>query len=289
MAGIPQQEPTMLSELYPRSVWRLIVDDAPRSGDWNMALDRAIADAVAEGRVPPTLRFYAWEPACLSLGRRQPLDGVDLARCGADGVDVVRRPTGGWAILHADELTYSVAALGDDPRTTGAILDAYRKLSDGLVAGLRRLGADAGMNPEDPLGVHNASAACFEVPSAYEITASGRKLMGSAQTRSQGRVLQHGSLPLGGDIARVAHYLAYESEGERERLRTHLTERAATLSALLGRRVAYREAVEALGAGFAEALNLELVPGEYTASELEQAQSQLAEVRVEVTAARVAQ
>lgn len=268
---------------YPRAVWRLIVDDAPRTGAWNMALDRACAEAVARGAAPPTLRFYAWEPACLSLGRRQPLDGVDLARCQADGVDVVRRPTGGWAILHTDELTYSVAAPGDDPRTTGAILDAYRKLSAGLVAGLRRLGADASMNPEDPFGVHNTSAACFELPSAYEITAGGRKLMGSAQTRSQGRVLQHGSLPLHGDIARVARLLAYEREEERERLRAHLAERAATLTEVLGRPVSFAEAAEALRAGFAEALNLELVSGAFSPAELALAESLLPEVRVETS------
>lgn len=274
----------MPTDDYPRAVWRLIVDNAPRPGDWNMALDSAIAEAVATGESPATVRFYAWRPICLSLGRRQPLDGVDLVRCAADGVDVVRRPTGGWAILHADELTYSIAAPGDDPRTTGAILDAYRKLSAGLVAGLRRLGADASMNPEDPFGVHNTSAACFEVPSAYEITAAGRKLIGSAQTRSQGRVLQHGSLPLHGDIARVARYLAYAHADERERLRAHLSERAATLSQLLGRQVAYDEAVDAMRAGFADALNLELASGAYTAGELTRAESLLPTARVAATA-----
>jgi lipoate-protein ligase A len=258
----------MSEPTYSRVTWRLIVDVAARTGSWNMALDSAIADAVASGTARPTLRFYQWEPACLSLGRRQPLDGVDLTRCRTDGVDVVRRPTGGWAILHTDELTYSVAALGNDPRTSGAILDAYRKLSAGLVAGLRLLGADAVMNPEDPLGVHNTSAACFEIPSAYEITASGYKLMGSAQTRTQGRVLQHGSLPLHGDIARVARYLAYEREEERERLRAHLSARATTLADALGRPVTYATAAAAIATGFAEALNLDLEPGDYSGAEL---------------------
>jgi lipoate-protein ligase A len=271
----------MPPDRYSRAVWRLLADDQPRSGQWNMALDQAIADAVSVGDVPATLRFYGWEPACLSLGRRQPLDGVDLACCATDGIDVVRRPTGGLAILHADELTYSVALPGDDPRATGAVLDAYRTLSAGLVVGLRLLGADASMNPEDPLGVHNGSAACFEVPSAYEIVAGGRKLMGSAQTKSQGRVLQHGSLPLVGDIARVALYLAFESDEERDRLRAHLAARSTTLSAVLGRDVAYAEAVAALEAGFAEALNVELVRGEYTARELTAAEALLPEVRVE--------
>ena len=132
---MPEFEPR-----YPPARWRLIVDTAMRTGAENMALDEAIMEAVAAGDSPPTLRFYQWAPPCLSLGKRQPLDGVDLAACRADGVDVVRRATGGWAILHTDELTYSVALRPDDPRVSGAILDTYRTLSQGLIAGLRLLG-----------------------------------------------------------------------------------------------------------------------------------------------------
>ena len=265
---------------FPPAVWRLIIEREARTGAWNMALDEAIMDAVAAGEALPTLRFYAWEPPCLSLGKRQPLDGVDLARCRADGVDVVRRATGGFAILHTDELTYSIAIRPDDPRSDGAILDAYRKLSQGLMAGLRLLGATPEMNPVVPGGVHNASAACFEVPSAYEIVVGERKLIGSAQARPAGRVLQHGSLPLVGNIARVARYLAYEREDERAALAQHLRERATTASAALGRAVGYDEAAEAMARGFAAALNLSFEPGEPTAAELAVAQSRLAEKTV---------
>ena len=262
---------------FPPAVWRLIIEREARTGAWNMALDEAIMDVVAEGSAPPTLRFYAWEPPCLSLGKRQPLDGVDMARCRADGVDVVRRATGGFAILHTDELTYSIAIRPDDPRSDGAILDAYRKLSQGLMAGLRLLGATPEMNPVVPGGVHNASAACFEVPSAYEIVVGGRKLIGSAQARPAGRVLQHGSLPLVGDIARVARYLAYERDDERAALAAHLRERATTASDALGRAVGYDEAAEAMARGFAAALNLTFEPGEPAPAELAAAQSRLAE------------
>ncbi len=85
---------------YPHAEWRLIVETEPRTGAANMALDEAIMDAVAADRSPPTLRFYQWEPPCLSLGKRQPLSGIDLAACLRDGMDVVRRATGGLAILH---------------------------------------------------------------------------------------------------------------------------------------------------------------------------------------------
>ncbi|HEV8191109.1 MAG TPA: lipoate--protein ligase family protein, partial [Ktedonobacterales bacterium] len=201
---------------YPLAEWRLLLERGPRTGAWNMALDEAIVDAVAAGESLPTLRFYQWNPPSLSLGKRQPLDDVDFARCRVAGVDIVRRATGGFAILHADELTYSIAVKPDDPRAEGAILDAYRKLSQGLLSGLRLLDVPAEMNPVVPSGVHNASAACFEVPSAYEIVVGEQKLIGSAQTRSGGRVLQHGSLPLHGDIARVVECLHFASEAERQ-------------------------------------------------------------------------
>jgi lipoyl(octanoyl) transferase len=257
-----------VEQRYPPVRWRLIVDTDGRTGAENMALDEAIMEAVAAEDSPPTLRFYQWAPPCLSLGKRQPLDGVDLVACCAAGVDVVRRATGGWAILHTDELTYSVALRPDDPRVSGAILDTYRTLSQGLIAGLRVMGADAEMNPVIPGGAQNTSAACFEVPSAYEITLGGRKLIGSAQTRPAGKVLQHGSLPLYGDIARVARYLTFASEQERQSLATHLRERATTLSDALGRPMTFSEAAQAMARGFAEALNVDLTPGEPSANEV---------------------
>ena len=232
--------PETMDARYPSATWRLIVEERAREGAENMALDEALMEAVAAGESPPTLRFYRWAPPCLSLGKRQPLDGIDLAACARDGVQVVRRATGGWAILHTDELTYSIAVRPDDPRAEGAILDAYRKLSQGLVAGLRRMGIPAEMNPVTAGGAHNTSAACFEAPSAYEITARGRKLIGSAQARPNGRVLQHGSLPLIGDISRVAHYLAFERDDERSALARHLRERAATLARAGGPRDSLR-------------------------------------------------
>jgi lipoyl(octanoyl) transferase len=279
MPEFPETEAN--AAMYPQAVWRLIIERAPRIGAWNMALDEAIMDAVAVGEALPTLRFYGWEPPCLSLGKRQPLDGVDLARCRADGIAVVRRATGGFAILHTDELTYSIATQPDDPRADGAILDAYRKLSQGLMAGLRLLGATPAMNPVAPGGVRNATAACFEMPSAYEIVMGHQKLIGSAQVRPAGRVLQHGSLPLTGDIARLVPYLAFETEEEQATLATHLRERATTISDALGRTVSFDEAAEAMARGFADALHLTFEPGEPSPAELAAAEQRLAEKIIE--------
>jgi lipoate-protein ligase A len=150
---------------------------------------------VAAGASPPTLRFYGWSPACLSLGYFQPFDVVDLDGCRALGVDVVRRPTGGRAILHDCEFTYSVAlpasVLGHD----GGILPSYYRLSLALQDGLRRLGVPATLAPQSAAsGPPEHGPVCFDRPSAHEILLHGRKLVGSAQMRRDGGVLQHGSI-----------------------------------------------------------------------------------------------
>ncbi len=226
-----------------------------------MAVDEAILHAVAAGRVPPTLRLYAWEPPCLSLGRAQPVTDVDLQALQAAGVDLVRRPTGGRAILHVDELTYSVIAPRAEPRVAGGIVESYRRLSAGLIRGLEKLGVPNLVADQRGEGPHPQGPVCFEEPSDYEITASGRKLVGSAQMRSRGVVLQHGALPLCGDIARICPLLTTHPDPARVRAR------AITVEEALGRPVTWNEAADALAAGFAEALNLRLEPGDLTEEE----------------------
>jgi lipoate-protein ligase A len=241
--------------------FRLIRDTAA-SGAENMAADEAISRAVAAGLVPPTLRFYAWDPPCVSLGRNQPAVGVDLGRCAALGYDVVRRPTGGRAILHTDEMTYSVIASPEHPLMHGYVLDSYLRISHGLVAGLRRLGIEAEEAPGANRAGPDVSAACFEVPSAYEIVVGDRKILGSAQARRSTSVLQHGSLPLIGNLTRVVDCLRFEDETERETLAVSLAGHAATVEALLGQVVTYDQAVDAMTAGMAEALEIDFIPGE---------------------------
>jgi lipoate-protein ligase A len=250
---------------YPLAAWRLVVD-GEADGATNMAVDEAILSEVIDGASPPTLRFFAWSPPCLSLGRNQPLADVDGQACRVAGVDVVRRPTGGRAILHTDELTYSVALLQTDPRAAGDILTSYRCLSVGLLAGLRRLGLEVAHSAGNRKAPADPSAVCFEVPSNYEITVGSRKLVGSAQWRVRGGLLQHGTLPLQGDITRVVTYLTF-SEAERQAQRRALRARATTLENALARQVPFAEAAQAMADGFAQALNVTLVPGALTAHE----------------------
>jgi lipoate-protein ligase A len=250
---------------YPPAAWRLIVD-GEADGATNMAADEAILSAVIDGASPPTLRFFAWSPPCLSLGRNQPLADVDGQACRAAGVDLVRRPTGGRAILHTDELTYSVALLQTDPRAAGDILTSYCCLSEGLLAGLRRLGLEVAQTAGKRKAPVDPSAVCFEVPSNYEITVGGRKLVGSAQWRVRGGLLQHGTLPLRGDITRIVTYLTF-SEAERQAQQRALRARATTLENALARQIPFAEAAQAMAEGFAQALNVTLVPGAMTVHE----------------------
>ena len=250
----------------PRAEWRL-VSTAEHDGATNMAIDEAILNAVSEGRSPPTVRFYGWRPPCVSIGYAQPMrDSIDLKVCADLGYEWVRRPTGGRAVLHIDELTYSVTASQDEPRVRGDILTSYRRLSQGIVAGLRYLGARAHL-AEGEEGTGTGSAACFDVPSHYEVTALGRKLVGSAQARRRGVVLQHGALPLRGDVGRLAQVLALD-KAEREALQDKLRRRAIALDRVVGRLVSWQEAAEALAVGFEQALKLVLVREDLTRHEL---------------------
>ena len=268
---------------YSIATWRLL-ETGWQDGATNMAIDEAILQAVASGHSPPTLRFYGWNPPCLSLGYAQTWSVVDSASCREQGWDVVRRPTGGRAILHIDELTYSVCAPENEPRVHGGVLASYRRLSDALAAGLELLGlnpARAQPVAEDgkardssssnsvlsPLPVHGP--VCFDRPSNFEITIGARKLVGSAQARKLDVVLQHGTLPLYGDITRIASALNGD-ERRRSAIRRRLQESATTLQASLGRHVSYEQVVPPLSQGFAATLNLALETGSLTPWELQQ-------------------
>ncbi len=263
---------------YPHATWRLIID-CEADGATNMAADEAILSSVVERASLPTLRFYAWSPPCLTLGRNQKLAEVDRAACDAHGVDVVRRATGGRAILHSDELTYSVSLSKADPRGDGGVVDVYRRLSEGLLAGLQRLGVGAIQTRGRHAPGGKPTAVCFETPSEYEITVAGRKLVGSAQWRALGGVLQHGSIPLCGDLGRIVDYLAL-SDDERKAQRHRLRLKALTMEDAMGIAPSFDTVAGALAEGFSEALNLTLVPGELGPAE----RVQLAEKRERVYA-----
>lgn len=251
----------------PLTTWRLL-KTPPAPGAWNMAVDEAILEAVGRGEVPATLRLFAWQPPCLSLGYAQPIADVDQTRLQERGWLLVRRPTGGRAILHTDELTYSVIGPSAEPRLAGSVLESYQRLSQALLAALQRLGLAA--QSQEQAGQPPTAAkgpVCFEVPSNYEITAAGRKLIGSAQARRKEGVLQHGTLPLSGDLSRITQALVFADEASRLSAAERLHSRAATLQEVLDSVITFEQAAEAFIAAFEQTLNLTLTASELTPAE----------------------
>jgi lipoate-protein ligase A len=233
-----------------------------------MAVDEAIMTAVARGDSPPTLRFYAWNPVCLSLGYGQRWSDADVDLLESHGWEMVRRLTGGRAILHTDELTYSFAVANRHPLAQESIVESYRRISKALLWALNGLGAQTEADKRaERMG--NTNPICFETPSHYEITTQDeRKLVGSAQVRRRGGLLQHGSLPLFGDMGRICDALFFETEAEREAAKMSVRLRAATLEdALGGVTVDWGTAAEAIAEGFAETFDVTLIEDELSLHE----------------------
>jgi len=175
--------------------WRLIIEDAPRRGSWNMAADEYLFTA-AQREGATFLRFYRWERPTASLGYSQNAErAADLDFCRANGIDVVRRMTGGKLVLHHRELTYSLAS-SDTDMFTDTLRESYKRISLGLVRGLELMGLDAGLAPASPPAYVRGTMPCFAFPARDEVEIGGLKIVGSAQKRTGGAFLQHGSVPL---------------------------------------------------------------------------------------------
>ncbi len=253
--------------------WRLIIS-RPLEGAWNMAVEEAILEAVGARLVLPTLRLYAWEPPCLSLGYAQPASDVDWEALERSGWQVVRRMSGGRAVLHTDELTYAVIAPLHEERVAGGVLESYRRLAQALLQSLHLLGLGARSEEKyaNPPGSQPNNPVCFDVPSKYEVvTAEGKKIIGSAQARRLAGVLQHGSLPLSGDLTRVTCALRFADETARRDAAERLLSHATTLETFLRRTVSWREAAEAFKTAFEETLELNFETGHLSGTELKRA------------------
>lgn len=249
--------------------WRLLIahENHAARGAWNMAVDEAILEHLGCGDSLPTLRLYAWNPPCLSLGYAQPSADVDITRLEQRGWEVVRRLTGGRAILHTDELTYSVIAPADEPRVEGSVLESYNRLAQVLLLAVKNLELPVEIKEGRVNENATLNPVCFEVPSTYEITVNGKKLIGSAQARKKEGVLQHGSLPLTGDLSRICQVLVFEHESAREAASNRLFERATTVESALGSAISWEDAAQAFIHAFEAQLGLSLARGELSASE----------------------
>jgi lipoate-protein ligase A len=233
-------------------IWRFL-DTGSAAGEYNMAFDAAMARG---GGYPlPTLRVFRWQPFCISLGFHQNAEEVNLPKCEAEGLDVVRRPTAGRAILHAQELTYSVVIPAAHAWYQMLPLDLYRRLSEAIAAGLQLLGVNIEFAPGERLHQEGKPLrlSCFASTARNEITAHGKKVVGSAQRRFREGVLQHGSILL---------------QDEHERLQ----QRTTTLAGELSRFVTFDQAAHALRTGFENVLDIAWSDDEISSVEKELAE-----------------
>lgn len=234
------------------TTWRFM-NTGSRDGAANMAIDEALLVGTNRSLSPPTVRVYGWEPPTVSTGYSQDVSGeLDLEACGREGFGVVRRPTGGRAVLHAGELTYSVVGPSGEPPLGGTIMEAYQAIAEALVAGLSALGVEADLArvATEARGRGGVSPPCFVSAGRFEVVVGGRKLIGSAQRRVGRGVLQHGSLLIDSTHERLADVLRLESDRERAVVRRALSTKTTDLNAILGRDVRFAEVADAMRSGF---------------------------------------
>jgi lipoate-protein ligase A len=246
---------------HKRTTWRFI-DDGEHSGAHNMARDEAIALSTGAGS-PPTLRVYKFLPAAVSIGRFQPVRGlIDAKTCARENIEIVRRPTGGLAILHLDDFTYSVSL----PRQAGAhdARDKYFALiSIGILEALVQLGIRGRVVSHTGTGI-KTSAWCFDGTFGVDIEWRGRKVCGSAQRLFKEAVLQHGSVFL-----RVNPELLEKITvtGHEVAKVVQLKNAFVSLPEAAGRTVTWEQVSRAFQEGFSSSLSIEVEPGTLSKSE----------------------
>jgi len=234
-----------------------LIDTKDNSPAMNMAIDEALLKSKL-----PVVRFYSWKPAGLSIGYFQSVDKFDLGSLKKHNVDLVRRLTGGNAVLHDKELTYSFIV--DEKEMPKSVVESYKEISKGLLSGLRNLGLKAAMNEDVEKG--DKSAVCFNDPSWYEIVVNGKKIVGSAQKRVDGKILQHGAILIYIDVEK---YCSLFKDFSQE-LVSKVKERMTSINKEIGEK-SYDDVKNALIEGFEGELGIEFVESELSEEEKDMA------------------
>ncbi len=238
------------------------IDTGFNKGSLNMAVDEALMALVRNDESLPVIRFYQWRPACLSLGYFQSISDVNLFNCGKSGVDVVRRITGGGAVLHENELTYSFIAPQDF--LPQSIRDSFRTVLTPVCSALQQAGLNVSM--QNGSSKKRESPICFHESSHYEINANHKKIVGSAQARIRGVALQHGSILLDFDAEKLC--LLFKTDD-------HKTEKDKALATATSIKHELKKEIDldalksALKDNFVKALDIELEEQELAGKELD--------------------
>ena len=229
--------------------WRLLVTDGNNAYK-NMAIDRAILVANSKGLVPPTVRFYHWKPSAISIGYFQSLtEEIDLEECRKHGIDYVRRITGGGAVFHENELTYSIVIPESHSEMPKNIMDSYGRICGAIMKGLKNFGIDSTYHPIN------------------DILSNGKKISGNAQTRKHKTVLQHGTVLLDVDVEKMFSILKVSDEKMIDKLVSDVKQRVTSAKHILNRDVSFDEIVDDMEKGFGEEFNVELVDSKLTSEE----------------------
>jgi lipoate-protein ligase A len=230
---------------------------------WNMAIDEAMLIAHSEGKVPPTLRFYGWQPATLSIGYFQRADkAIDRAKVEELELGFVRRMTGGRAVFHDQELTYSVVISESNPAISHSVQATHRRLNVALQTGLEQLMLKIDDNSAQVYDA-NSSAACFDAPGESEFLIQSRKVIGSAQTRQRGVLLQHGSILLDLDFDTVFQIFRFPTE----KVKNNFQKRVGTLAGLQEKLITLEKVIQAFYIGFQDGLHINFIEEPLTSYE----------------------
>lgn len=231
--------------------WRLLLT-GHKDAHTNMAIDESIMIHVGQGALPPTIRLYGWTPAAVSIGYFQGLEEeVDLKKCEALGIDYVRRITGGGAVFHEHEVTYSLSISESSLIIPQNVLESYRVICQGIIEGLKELKINAEFAPLN------------------DILVGGKKISGSAQTRRNRTILQHGTILIDTDVEKMFSILKVPSEKIKDKMIKDVKERVTSIKMALSKDVSFEDVCIAMASGFEKSLEIELEKGKLTENEIQ--------------------
>ncbi|KAF2956425.1 biotin/lipoate A/B protein ligase family protein [Marinitoga sp. 38H-ov] len=257
---------------------RLIIDTY-HMGSWNMACDLSIAKHVGKNLQPTTIRLYEWTLPTLSLGRFQKLEDIDITYLKNNNIDIVRRPTGGRAVLHHKELTYLFSSNTNHPLLPNNVIGSYKIIAEALIKSLKKLNINCDV--EKNKNKHLNTPACYDAPSIYEITIDKKKFIGSAQYRNDQYILQHGSIPIEFPLENYVNSFKMKND-KKEKLYNHLKNKVIDIKSILKRNISIDEMADAFISGFSEVFNEEVFIGELSESEYELTKKLLEKFEIDI-------
>jgi len=223
--------------------WRFLLTGTHTASE-NMAIDHAILTAHSKGLVPPTVRFYGWMPSAISIGYFQYLhEEVDLDACDSHGVDYVRRITGGGAVFHEHELTYSIVVSENHPKISKNILESYKLICGAVMNGLSHMDLESTYAPIN------------------DILVNGKKISGNAQTRKYQTVLQHGTILLDVDVEKMFQLLKVPNEKIKDKMIADVKQRVTSIRHQIDQQPGFDMVADTMKTGFEDAFEVNLKPG----------------------------